>query len=109
MSPIHLKPTKRNIYTNLVEHLETFPSILTKSLSRSIVLYSGYENIIEGKIHISGGSRISPGGAPTPRGAPTYDFTKLHEMERIWVPGGGGASKLYIYNRESNEYFQSVN
>ena len=32
-------------------------------------------------------------GAPTPRGgAPTYDFTKfsqkLHEIERIWAPGG---------------------
>ena len=36
----------------------------------------------------SGGSRISPGGAPT------YDFAKfsrkLHEIERIWVPTGGG-------------------
>ena len=34
-------------------------------------------------------------GAPTPRGggAPTYDFAKisqkLHEIERIWTPGGG--------------------
>ena len=31
-------------------------------------------------------------GAPTPRGAPTYNFTKfsqkLHEIERIWAPGG---------------------
>ena len=32
-------------------------------------------------------------GAPTPRGgAPTYDFAKfspkLHEIERIWTPGG---------------------
>ena len=31
-------------------------------------------------------------GAPTLRGAPTYDFAKfsqkLHEIERIWTPGG---------------------
>ena len=35
-------------------------------------------------------------GAPTPRGgAPTYEFAKfsqkLHEIERIWTPRGGGA------------------
>ena len=34
-------------------------------------------------------------GVPTPRGAPTYDFAKfsqkLHEIERIWAPGGRGA------------------
>ena len=35
-------------------------------------------------------------GAPTPQGrAPTYNFAKfsqkLHEIERIWAPGGGGA------------------
>ena len=33
------------------------------------------------------------GGRQLPRGAPTYDFAKfsrkLHEFERIWVPGGG--------------------
>ena len=36
-------------------------------------------------------------GAPTPQGgggAPTYDFAKfsqkLHEIKRIWAPGGGG-------------------
>ena len=39
-------------------------------------------------------------GAPTPRGgAPTYDFAKfsqkLHEMERIWIPGGR-ASKILL-------------
>ena len=35
-------------------------------------------------------------GAPTPQGlggAPTYEFAKfpqkLHEIERIWTPGGG--------------------
>ena len=43
----------------------------------------------------SGGSRISPRrGRQLPRGAPTYDFAKfsqkLHEIERIWTPGGGG-------------------
>ena len=31
-------------------------------------------------------------GAPTFQGAPTYDFAKfsqkLHEIERIWTPGG---------------------
>ena len=34
------------------------------------------------------------GGANSPGGAPTYDFAKfprkLHEIERIRVPGGGG-------------------
>ena len=33
-----------------------------------------------------------PVGAPTLGGAPTYDFAKfspkLHEIERIWTPGG---------------------
>ena len=32
------------------------------------------------------------GGANSPGGAPTYDFAKfpqkLHEIERIWTPGG---------------------
>ena len=36
------------------------------------------------------------GGANSPGGAPTYDFAKffqkLHEIERIWAPRGGGAS-----------------
>ena len=31
-------------------------------------------------------------GAPTPQRGPTYDFAifsqKLHEIERIWAPGG---------------------
>ena len=35
-------------------------------------------------------------GAPTSRGAPTYDFAKfsqkLHEIVRIWMPGGGGGA-----------------
>ena len=34
------------------------------------------------------------GGANSRGGAPTYDFAifsqKLHEIERIWAPGGGG-------------------
>ena len=38
------------------------------------------------------------GGANSPGGAPTYDFAeisqKLHEIERIWTPGGGGARPL---------------
>ena len=38
----------------------------------------------------------SPGG-----GAPTYDFAKfsqkLHEIERIWTPGGGGARPKFYY------------
>ena len=33
------------------------------------------------------------GGANSPGGVPTYDFAKisqkLHEIERIWTPGGG--------------------
>ena len=34
------------------------------------------------------------GGANSPGGTATYDFAKifqkLHEIERIWAPGGGG-------------------
>ena len=44
------------------------------------------------KAMCSGGSRISPR-----RGAPTYDFAKfsqkLHEIERIWAPGGARPSR----------------
>ena len=53
-------------------------------------------------ITTSGGSRISRGGgANSPGGAPTYDFAKfsqkLHEIERIWTPRGGGrASKILL-------------
>ena len=41
-------------------------------------------------------------GAPTLQGgAPTYDFAKfspkLHEIERIWTPGGGGARPKFYY------------
>ena len=39
------------------------------------------------------------GGTNSPGGAPTYDFTKfsqkLHEIERIWTPGGGARPKFY--------------
>ena len=49
----------------------------------------------------SGGSRISPRrGRQLSRGAPTYDFAKfsqkLHEIERIWTPRGGRASKILL-------------
>ena len=34
-------------------------------------------------------------------GAPIYDFAKfsqkLHEIERIWIPGGGGARPKFYY------------
>ena len=37
------------------------------------------------------------GGANSPGGAPTYDFAKfsqkLHEIERIWAPGGARPSR----------------
>ena len=40
-------------------------------------------------------------GAPTPQGGPTYDFAKisqkLHEIERIWALGGGGARPKFYY------------
>ena len=40
------------------------------------------------------------GGANSPGGAPTYNFAKfsqkLHEIERIWTPPGGGASKILL-------------
>ena len=38
------------------------------------------------------------GGANSQGGAPTYEFAKfsqkLHEIERIWTPGGGGGASL---------------
>ena len=41
------------------------------------------------------------GGANCPGGAPTYDFAKfsqkLHEIERIWAPRGGGARPKFYY------------
>ena len=41
------------------------------------------------------------GGANSPGGAPTYDFAKfsqkLHEIERIWTPGGGGGTRPKFY------------
>ena len=41
------------------------------------------------------------GGANSPGGAPTYDFAKfsqkLHEIERIWTPRGGGARPKFYY------------
>ena len=52
--------------------------------------------------HDSGGSRISPRrGRQLPRGgAPTYNFVKisqkLHEIERIWTPSEGRASKILL-------------
>ena len=37
------------------------------------------------------------GGANSPGGAPTYEIAKfsekLHEIERIWTPGGGRVSR----------------
>ena len=40
------------------------------------------------------------GGANSPGGAPTYDFAKisqkLHEIERIWTPREGRASKILL-------------
>ena len=54
-------------------------------------------------IETSGGSRISPRrGRQLSRGggAPTYDFAKispkLHEIERIWTPGGGRPKFYYV-------------
>ena len=50
-------------------------------------------NAVEDPGFPRGGGANSPGGGG--KGAPTYDFAKisqkLHEIERIWVPGGGGA------------------
>ena len=41
------------------------------------------------------------GGTNSPGGAPTYDFAKfsrkLHEIERIWIPGGGGMRPKFYY------------
>ena len=47
------------------------------------------------------------GGANSPGGAPTYDFAKfsqkLHEIERIWTPGGR-ASKILLC-RSATAYY----
>ena len=52
-------------------------------------------NAFKGKISAVADPGFSQGGRQLPRGVPTYDFAKfsrkLHEIERIWVPGGGGA------------------
>ena len=52
------------------------------------------------KFEVSGGSRISPRWGTSPpagEGVPTYDFVKfppkLHGIERIWNPGGGGGAR----------------
>ena len=41
------------------------------------------------------------GGANSPGGVPTYDFAKfsqkLHEIERIWAPGGEGGARPKFY------------
>ena len=41
------------------------------------------------------------GGANSPGGTPTYDFAKisqkLHEIERIWAPLGGGTHPKFYY------------
>ena len=41
------------------------------------------------------------GGANSPGGVPTYDFAKicqkLHEIERIWAPRGGGGARPKFY------------
>ena len=55
------------------------------------------------------GGANSPGG-----GAPTYDFVKIsqkmHEIERIWTPGGGGgASKILLCrSATANSHFVSL-
>ena len=71
-----------------------FPLFCSILISRDQVTIWGITNIC------SGGSRISPRrGRQLPRGAPTYDFTKfsqkMHEIERIWTPGGGACPKFY--------------
>ena len=42
---------------------------------------------------------LQGGGANSPGGASTYDFAKLspklHEIERIWTPGGDARQKFY--------------
>ena len=54
------------------------------------------------------------GRANPPGGAPTYDFAKfsqkLHEIERIWTPGGGGASpKFYYVDLPLNIHTSAIN
>ena len=49
-----------------------------------------------------GGGTNCPGGGG---GAPTYDFAKfpqkLHEIERIWTPGGGGRASKNLLCRSA--------
>ena len=51
-------------------------------------------------------------GAPTPQGAPTYDFAKfsqkLHEIERIWTPGGARPKFYYVDPPLQAEYCKNV-
>ena len=47
--------------------------------------------------------------ANSPGGAPTYNFVKisqkLHEIERIWTPGGGGATKILLCRFATEQVF----
>ena len=53
-------------------------------------------------------------GVPTAReGAPTYNFAKvsqkLHEIERIWTPVGGGGTHPKFYYVDSPLLSETVN
>ena len=68
------------------------------------LMCSGNGDVSKCYTGLSGRSRISPRrGRQLPKGAPTYDFAtfsqKLHEIERIWTPGGSfweNLTKWYV-------------
>ena len=69
---------------------------------KSIVHWSSKIYIIQESIPVQWLIQDFPEvGAPTLKGAPTYDFAKflqkLHEIERIWTPKGGGGARLTFY------------
>ena len=70
------------------------PGTLFAGSSNMLVLPSGLAPLPVADLGFPRG-----GGTNSPGGAPTYDFAKfpqkLHEIERIWTPGGGARPKFY--------------
>ena len=102
------------LHTNTIFPVFPFPSLLVSlrypKLFSSLSLLGLLTRKLCGVWHscfskdivCSGGSRISTRrGRQLPGGAPIYNFDKfsqkLHEIERIWTPGGGGARPKFYY------------
>ena len=79
------------LYMSMLALADTGKYITEGSLNVFLYVYTGQWRIQD----------FPEEGAPTLQGgAPTYDFAKisqkLHEIERIWTPGGGRASKILL-------------